>query len=92
MADKSAHIYYLGSVQGIGFRFGAERTAFSLGLKGWVKNLDDGRVEVLCQGDEGAIKTFLEKMADHFMTHIRDIDIEWSVATDEFSGFDIRLD
>ncbi len=92
MAVKRAHIYYRGSVQGVGFRFGAERTAVSLGIKGWVKNLYDGSVETVCEGDEGEINMFLGKMADSFRSYIRDVDIEWSGATDEFSGFDIRLD
>ena len=92
MADKSTHVYYRGLVQGVGFRYAAERTAFSLGLKGWVKNLDDGRVEVVCEGDENSIRAFLAKMADSFGTYIRDIDIEWLDASDRFDGFDIRLD
>ena len=92
MLNKRVHVYYEGLVQGIGFRFTAERRAISLGLKGWVKNLDDGRVEVLCEGEEQNIKVFLEKMISTFKAYIRDIDLEWADATGEYEGFDIRLD
>ena len=77
-------------MQGVGFRFTAERTAASMGLNGWVKNLDDGRVEVLCEGREQDIIAFTEKMTSIF--NIRKHDIEWSDASGEFEGFDIRFD
>ncbi|MBN2453753.1 MAG: acylphosphatase [Candidatus Omnitrophica bacterium] len=92
MPDKRAHIHYEGFVQGVGFRFAAERAATSMGLSGWARNLGDGRVEVLCEGDERRITGFLEKMAEIFGSQIRNSDIEWSKPTGEFSGFDIRFD
>lgn len=92
MPDKRAHIYYEGLVQGVGFRFAAERSAAALGLSGWVRNLDDGRVEVLCEGKESNVKAFLEKMGSVFDTYIRSSDISWSAATGEFEGFDVRFD
>ena len=88
---KRAHIYYSGSVQGVGFRFTAERYAASLGLTGWVKNLGDGRVEVLCEGKESALKEFLQKIDNVFKQYIRDADINWDEATGKFSDFDIRF-
>ena len=89
--NKRLHAYYSGSVQDVGFRFTAERSASSLGLTGWVKNLRDGRVEVLCEGREAALKGFSEKINDIFKEYIRDIDIEWGEATGEFEEFDIRF-
>ncbi|OGW77945.1 MAG: hypothetical protein A3K16_01400 [Omnitrophica bacterium RIFCSPLOWO2_01_FULL_45_24] len=89
--DKRLHAYYSGSVQGVGFRFTAERAASSLGLTGWVKNLRDERVEILCEGKEAALKEFLEKLNNIFKEYIRDYDIEWSEATGEFGEFDIRF-
>ena len=91
IADKRIHIYYTGSVQGIGFRYTAERVALSLGLTGWAKNLSDGRVEVLCEGKETDIEIFLRKIDDTFKGYVRNIDLERGKATGEFSAFDIRF-
>ncbi len=88
---KRAHVYYSGSVQGVGFRFSAERAASSLGLTGWVKNLDDGRVEVVCEGTERDIQEFLAKIYSVFKMYIDDTAIEWQPASGEFYGFDIRF-
>ncbi|MFA5146347.1 MAG: acylphosphatase [Candidatus Omnitrophota bacterium] len=88
-AHKRIHVYYSGSVQGVGFRFAAERTAGSLGLSGWVRNLGDGRVETVCEGPEVSLKEFLGKIKNIFDGYISDADIEWAEATGEFEGFDI---
>ncbi len=88
---KQLHAYYSGSVHGVGFRYTAERMALSLDLTGWVKNLRDGRVEVLCEGREEALKEFLKKLETIFKGYIRDCDIEWTEATGGFDGFDIRF-
>lgn len=88
--NKRLHVYYSGMVQGVGFRFTAERLAASLRLRGWVMNMDDGRVEVMCEGKTGDLKTFLQKIDDIFRKYIRSSDIEWSEAGNEFIGFDIR--
>ena len=89
--NKRFHIYYSGSVQGVGFRFTAQRLASSLGLTGWAKNLPDGRVEVLCEGREPALKEFLKKTSGIFKQYIDNSDIEWSASTGEFEDFDIRF-
>ena len=85
------HVYYSGSVQGVGFRFTAERIANSLGLTGWVRNLKDGRVEVVCEGKKPDLEDFLRKITDIFKSYIRDADIEMGASTGEFEGFDIRF-
>ena len=89
--NKRLHAYYYGSVQGVGFRFSAERTANSLGLTGWVRNSRDGRVEIMCEGEKPALQNFLKKIEDLFREYIRDVDAEWLDATGEFDGFDIRF-
>lgn len=89
--NKRLHVYYSGSVQGVGFRYTAERLATSLGLTGWAGNLRDGRVEVLCEGKETALKEFLQKISSVFKDYIIDSDVEWSKGTGEFDNFDIRF-
>ena len=51
-----------GRFQGVGFRFFAERAARSAGVKGWVRNLPDGRVETVAEGEEDAVTRYLEKI------------------------------
>lgn len=88
---KQAHAYYSGSVQGVGFRYTAERYASSLGLVGWVKNLRDGRVEVLCEGPELSVQEFISKIDRIFGDYISDKDISWNKPSGEFETFEIRF-
>ena len=90
--NRRVHATYEGRVQGVGFRFSAERAAAAFGLSGWVKNLRDGRVELVCEGNEADLKGFFEKMHSIFKTYIRNSGLEWGEATGEFDGFDIRSD
>jgi acylphosphatase len=88
---KQIHIYYSGRVQGVGFRYGAGDIAGQLGVSGWVKNLHDGKVEVLAEADEEALKDFLARINQYFSGYIRDSDIKWQPATGEFKDFEIRF-
>ena len=56
---KRAHAYYSGNVQGVGFRFTAIDLARKYAVKGWVKNVYDGGVEVVAEGEEAVLKEFL---------------------------------
>jgi acylphosphatase len=51
-----------GSVQGVGFRFFAERAAREAGVTGWVRNRSDGTVETVVEGEEGAVARYLERL------------------------------
>ncbi len=53
MENKRVHMIIKGRVQGVWFRESTRREAVSLGIKGWVRNLPDGTVEVLAEGGEG---------------------------------------
>ena len=89
---KRLHLFYSGRVQGVGFRFTTENLALSVGLTGWVKNLTDGKVEVVCEGDEAQLVHFLEKMRHGPMKpYIRGVETNWSEATGEFDDFTIRF-
>ncbi|MDD5137164.1 MAG: acylphosphatase [Candidatus Omnitrophica bacterium] len=91
LINKRLHLYYSGSVQGVGFRYTAHSTANSLGLTGWAKNMPDGRVEVLCEGRDADLQKFMQKIGEVFKGYIRDVDVGWGGATGEFDGFDIRF-
>jgi len=51
-----------GRVQGVGFRFFAERAAREFGIRGWVRNLPDGTVETFAEGEADAVAGYLEKL------------------------------
>jgi acylphosphatase len=91
ISNKRLHIYYSGYVQGIGFRYIAQKLASPLSLTGWVKNLPDSRVEILCEGKEADIETFMQKITDIFKDNIRNTAVEWSEAKGEFDGFDVQF-
>jgi len=91
-SKKRIHVFYLGRVQGVGFRFTAERVALFLGITGWVKNLPDGRVEVVAEGDEAKLVLFLEKMKNGPMKpYLRGVAVDWQEARGEFQDFSLRF-
>jgi len=88
--NKRVHVYYSGSVQGVGFRFTTERVASKLGLKGWVRNIEDGRVELVCEGEESAVDALLAKISEVFAGYIREASVERSDPGGEFEDFEVR--
>ena len=88
---KLAHVYYSGRVQGIGFRFTAQRIAEELGICGWVKNLDDGRVEVSAEASEDKLNDFLAQVNSACNRYIQDTQVSWEPATGEFHDFGVRF-
>ncbi|HTZ34936.1 MAG TPA: acylphosphatase [Stellaceae bacterium] len=57
---RTVRLFVSGRVQGVGYRLWAERTAAALGIRGWVRNRADGRVELLGTGDAAAIAALIE--------------------------------
>ena len=88
---KRIHVIYSGRVQGVGFRVTAEDTARELGVIGWVKNLRDGRVELVAEAEEAALEQFLDAIRTGSMKNfIEQTEISWSNASDTFDEFVIR--
>jgi len=88
---KRVEAFYSGQVQGVGFRFTVERLAVELDIRGWVKNLSDGRVQLVGEAEEEALKDLLGRIKDRFSVYISDIDLCWLAATGEFPDFQIRF-
>src|SRR5438034_3562697 len=83
-------VYYSGQVQGVGFRATVEKIARDYPVTGWVKNLSDGRVQLLVEGPEGAVTKFLAAIRTHWKRNIEKEKAEERKPTGEYKGFTIR--
>jgi len=88
---KQLHLFYSGRVQGIGFRYTVRDIASGLKVCGWVKNLSDGRAEVLAEAEEDALGNLLEQVNAHFSRYIKEVTVEWHPASGEFRDFQIAF-
>ena len=91
MAKKNARRWLVyGTVQGVGFRYFVEAKASALGLSGWVRNLEDGRVEVYAVGPEPALNDLAGALhTGPRMAHVRNVD-QQDAPVERLSGFSIR--
>lgn len=80
-----------GKVQGVWFRAWTYDLATNLGLSGWVRNLPEGAVEVLAQGDDKVLKQFFEDLHDGPpLARVAEINANWSSTEEEFPNFSIE--
>jgi acylphosphatase len=85
---KRAHIFVSGLVQGVFFRDHTRRWASSLGLCGWVRNLDDGRVEALAEGPEADLQTLIVQLRQGPpQARVKEVQVEWRPYQGEFKDF-----
>lgn len=68
------HLVFYGRVQGVGFRFHSSHKATSLGLTGWVRNVEDGTVEMEAQGSPAALKELVNYIDTHPRFYLEKID------------------
>ena len=88
-----AHVLLSGRVQGVAYRYFAEKYAANLGIKGWVRNLGDGRVEVLAEGDRSHVDEFLARLKEGpRLARVEDFELRWEDYTGEFLDFRITFD
>jgi acylphosphatase len=89
-AGLARRYYVSGQVQGVGYRIFAQRTARDLGVRGWARNLDDGRVEVLAMGTGRQLEDFEgELRVGPPYAHVRGLVVEDAAAV-RVEGFHIR--
>ncbi len=95
MAQQRRQVTYTGNVQGVGFRYTTCRIARGYEVGGFVRNLPDGRVEVLVEGAVEEIDRFLDELAEQMAGHIRrvdgrNVDDDRRPALGQFAEFAIR--
>ena len=86
-----AHVIVSGRVQGVWFRGNTQRVAAAAGVRGWVRNLPDRRVEAVLQGE----RTAVERVIDFMRTGpsgaaVIDCVVDWRPAGETYEGFDIQ--
>ena len=87
---KRMQIFYSGNVQGVGFRYTVKSTATGFEVTGTVRNLPDGRVELIAEGPKDELECFRQAIRDSGLEHfIRDETITWAEAQNQFRGFEI---
>lgn len=84
-------VFYSGRVQGVGFRYTARRVAADYRVTGFVRNLPDGRVHLVVEGQTSELNAFLRRLADAMQDYIRDQTVGNLAASGEFTDFEIRF-
>lgn len=91
MKDIAKHVIYTGRVQGVGFRFTAERIARRYELVGFVKNLPTGQVEMVAQGHPDDVKDCLRDISETFGRGISDVKSHEIPVDGRYTGFGIAF-
>ena len=90
MAKIRAHVYIEGRVQGVFFRQNTRREAQNHFVKGWIRNLDDGRVEAVFEGEETDVRALVVFSGKGPKgATVTKITVDWEPFQDEFGTFDI---
>jgi acylphosphatase len=87
---RRLQVWYSGNVQGVGFRFQTKLLTTGYDVTGFVRNLPDGRVELVIEGEESELRAFQQAMRDSGLRpFIRDEQAFWTEAQNSFCGFEI---
>ena len=89
--NKRAHILISGRVHGVGFRMYAVERAEELQVAGWVKNREDGKVEIMCEGEEDNVEAFVQWCrTGPDSADVNGVKTVYLEPTGEFDSFHIR--
>jgi acylphosphatase len=93
MFMKRIHAFISGEVQGVGYREDIKRIAFDSGVFGWVMNLEDGRVEIIAEGEDRSVEQFLDRInIRKYPVFVVSIEVEEERYRGEFSSFKVLRD
>ncbi len=85
------HATVRGLVQGVNFRWYTQRRASELGLSGYVRNLPDGSVELVAEGNRAALESLLDFVrVGPSAAIVEDVETEWGAPSGEFKRFEVR--
>jgi acylphosphatase len=87
--QESRTVVYTGRVQGVGFRYTTRSIARRFAVTGYVRNLPDGRVELVAEGESRELDEFLREVRNYFADHIRDEKCDVQAAAGGFHEFEI---
>ena len=90
MARQRREVWYEGHVQGVGFRYTVTNLARQYDVSGFVRNLPDGRVHLVCEGEQAETERLLADVQRELGGHVRRTQQDRRPATGEFSGFETR--
>jgi acylphosphatase len=83
-------VHYSGRVQGVGFRYATKTTAAGFEVTGTIRNLSDGRVELVSEGQRAELEAFRVAIREAGLAgFIRDEQVTWAAAENNFRGFEI---
>lgn len=88
--QKRIKAVFSGTVQGVGFRFTTENLAKKYPVTGYVRNLTNGKVELIVEGEEDTLRAFINDVRESPLSaYIRNVATEWDDASGEFAQFSI---
>lgn len=91
MAEARAHVYISGKVQGVFFRAYTRDKARELGLKGWVRNLSDGRVEAVFEGAREKVEEMLRWChRGSPYARVSSVEVHWEPPSGRYGSFEVR--
>jgi len=88
--SERRQVHYSGQVQGVGFRYEAQRLAQGCSVAGYVQNLADGRVKLVVEGAPRDLEQYLADLAQRMGRRIENAVVDVGPASNEFSGFEVR--
>ena len=92
MTILRAHLLIHGRVQGVNFRYYTYQRALGLGLTGWVRNLWDGRVEAVFEGEEASVREMVEWcQTGPPAARVDAVEVNWESPSGKFNDFEVRM-